>query len=100
MSTEAKYAFANYPANKFIGAAMTDVFTLTGVADAMYRLKEGSPAIGYGTNGYDCGAFSGAYPYVISGRPRFIPYIYEAVIPNHPTDGKLNVTLKIKSQNE
>ena len=100
LSTDAQHAFANYPNNKFIGATAADIFTLTGAADAMYKLKEGSPAIGYGTNGYDCGAFSGPYPYVLSGRPRFLPYIYEAIIPNQPTDGKLNVTLKIKSQNE
>lgn len=100
LSTEAQHAFANYPNNKFIGATAADIFTLTGAADAMYKLKEDSPAIGYGTNGYDCGAFSGPYPYVLSGRPRFLPYIYEAIIPNQPTDGKLNVTLKIKTQNE
>lgn len=100
LSTEAAHAFANYPDNKYIGATLEDVFILEGVSDAMYKLKEGSPAIGYGTNGYDCGAFSGPYPYVISGHPRFIPYIYEAIIPNQPTDGKLNITLKIKSQNE
>lgn len=100
LSTEAQHAFANYPNNKFIGATAADIFTLTGGVEAMYKLKEGSPAIGYGTNGYDCGAFSGPYPYVLSGRPRFLPYIYEAIIPNQPTDGKLNVTLKIKTQNE
>ncbi|MCM1109573.1 MAG: hypothetical protein NC388_11095 [Clostridium sp.] len=100
LSTESKHAFANHPNNKFIGATAADVFTLTGKEDAMYRLKAGSPAIGYGANGYDCGVYSGAYPYVESGRPRFMPYIYDARIPNQPTDGKLNVTLKIKSQNE
>lgn len=100
LSTDAEHAFVNYPDNKYIGATVEDVFVMEGGVGAMYQLKEGSPAIGYGTNGYDCGAFSGPYPYVISGRPRFIPYIYEANIPNQPTDGKLNITLKIKSQNE
>lgn len=100
LSTDAEHAFVNYPDNKYIGATVEDVFVMEGGVGAMYQLKEGSPAIGYGTNGYDCGAFSGPYPYVVSGRPRFIPYIYEANIPNQPTDGKLNITLKIKSQNE
>lgn len=100
LSTDAEHAFANFPQNKFIGAKPEDVFTLTGTAEELYRLKDDSPAKGYGTNGYDCGAYSGQYPYVLSGHPRFIPYIYEAIIPNYPTDGKLNVTLKIKSQNE
>lgn len=100
LSSDAAHAFANHPNNKFIGATTADVFTLTGAVDAMYQLKAGSPAAGYGSNGYDCGAFSGPYPYVLSGRPRFIPYIYEAIVPTQPTDGKLNVTLKIRSQNE
>ena len=99
-SVDADHAFANYPNNKFIGATPEDVFTLKGNSEEMYKLKAGSPAAGYGANGYDCGAFSGQYPYVMSGRPRFIPYIYEANIPNQPTDGKLNVTLKIRTQNE
>ena len=100
LSTEAAHAFANHPDNKFIGAVPEDIFVLEGAEDAHYQIKEGSAADGYGTNGYECGAFSGQYPYVLSGRPRFIPYIYEAVIPNQPTDGKLNVTLKIRTQNE
>lgn len=99
-STESKYAFPNYPDNKFIGATLEDVFVMEGGIDAIYELKEGSPALGYGTNGYDCGIFSGPYPFVLSGRPRLVPYIYEATIPNQSTDGKLNITLKIKSQNE
>ena len=99
-STESKYAFPNYPDNKFIGATLKDVFVMEGGIDAIYELKEGSPALGYGTNGYDCGIFSGPYPFVLSGRPRLVPYIFEATIPNQSTDGKLNITLKIKSQNE
>ena len=100
LSTDAKHAFNDYPNNKFIGATPEDIFVMEGIGEEIYRLKAGSPAIGYGTGGYDCGVFSGAFPYVLSGRPRYIPYIYDAVIPNQPTDGKLNVTLKIKSQNE
>ena len=100
LSTAVEYAFPNYPDNKFIGATLEDVFVMEGGIDAMYELKEGSPALGYGTNGYDCGIFSGPYPFVLSGRPRLVPYIYEATIPNQSTDGKLNITLKIKSQNE
>lgn len=100
LSTAAEYAFPNYPDNKFIGATLEDVFVMEGGIDAIYELKEGSPALGYGTNGYDCGIFSGPYPFVLSGRPRLVPYIYEATIPNQSTDGKLNITLKIKSQNE
>lgn len=101
LSTDADHAWANCPTNKFIGAKVEDVFVNEGNQEEMYRLKEGSEAIGYGTNGVDCGVFDGMYPYVVHGRPQFVPYIYEAQIPHAPSsDGKLNITLKIKSQNE
>lgn len=100
LSNDADNVFADYPDNKFIGAKPEDVFTMEGTADEQYRLKEDSPAKGYGQSGYDCGAYDGPFPYVVSGHPRFMPYIYDAIIPNQPTDGKLNVTLKIRTQNE
>jgi len=46
---------------------MSTVFLLTGSRDGMYRLKPGSPAIGAGVGGTDCGMFGGNYPYVLSG---------------------------------
>lgn len=100
LSNDAAHTWADFPTNKFIGAKVQDVFVNEGNQEEKYRLKEGSPALGYGTNGVDCGAFDGLYPYVVNGRPQFVPYIYDAQIPNTPTDGKLNITLKIKSQNE
>ena len=100
LSTDEAHAWADFPTNKFIGAKVEDVFVNEGNQEEKYQLKEGSPAIGYGANGVDCGAFGGMYPYVLCGRPQFVPYIYDAQIPNTPTDGKLNITLKIKSQNE
>lgn len=100
LSTDEAHAWADFPTNKFIGAKVADVFVNEGNQEEKYQLKEGSPALGYGTNGVDCGVFDGEYPYVLCGRPQFVPYIYDAQIPNTPTDGKLNITLKIKSQNE
>lgn len=100
LSTDAAHAWADFPNNKFIGAKVEDIFVNEGNQEEKYKLKEGSAALGYGINGVDCGVFDGQYPYVLSGRPRFVPYIYDAQIPNTPTDGKLNITLKIKSQNE
>lgn len=100
LSTDEAHAWADFPTNKFIGAKIEDVFVNEGDQEEKYQLKEDSPALGYGTNGVDCGAFDGMYPYVLCGRPQFVPYIYDAQIPNTPTDGKLNITLKIKSQNE
>lgn len=100
LSNDAAHAWADFPTNKFIGAKVEDIFVNEGNQEEKYKLKEGSPALDYGTNGVDCGAFDGLYPYVVNGRPQFVPYIYDAKIPNTPTDGKLNITLKIKSQNE
>jgi len=46
---------------------MSTVFESTGSTDGMYMLKTGSPALGAGAGGVDCGAFGGNYPYVLSG---------------------------------
>ena len=100
LSTDAEHSFDIYKSNYFIGATIEDVFEWKGTLDERFTLKEGSPAIGAGTNGVDCGVYGGVYPYVVSGLPKFVPYISESNIPTTPTDGKLNITLKIKSQNE
>ncbi len=100
LSNDADHVFANHPSNSFIGATVADVFVNEGVYDELYRLKEDSPAKGAGYTGNDCGPFDGLYPYVMSCRPKNIPYIYEAIVPNHPTDNKITVTVKAKNQNE
>ena len=100
LSNDAEHTFAIYKTNQFIGAKIEDVFEWEGSLDERFKLKEDSPALGAGANGVDCGVYGGAYPYVVSGLPKFIPYIVESNIPTTPTDGKLNITLKIKSQNE
>ena len=100
LSTDADHAWADFPTNKFIGAKVEDIFVNEGNQEEKYQLKEGSAAIGYGSNKVDCGAFDGMYPYVLCGRPQFVPYIYDAQIPTTTEDGKLNITLKIKTQNE
>ena len=46
---------------------MTTVFEFTGSSDGQYKLKAGSPAIGAGVGGTDCGMFGGNYPYILSG---------------------------------
>lgn len=79
---------------------MADVFVgATGNStDGQWQLKPGSPAIGAGVGGVDCGMFGGTYPYKLSGIPD-IPTIYfhEQVIDN--VNQELNVTIKAKSQN-
>lgn len=101
LSTDEANKFADYPTNKFIGnLPLTDIFICEGEEGERFRLKEGSPAIGAGATGNDCGAYGGERPYVKWCRPRHMPYIYDAKIPAMPTDDKLNITLKIKTQDE
>lgn len=67
--------------------------------DDRYKLKLGSPALGAGIGGVDCGAFSGPTTYKLSGLP-FVPLIYQI---NAPTTGNastgINVNLKIRANN-
>jgi hypothetical protein len=81
---------------------MSTVFTdYAKFIDNGYVLATGSPAIGAGVNGGDCGVFSfdtGGFPYVLSGMPA-IPSIYEAIV--QPIVGSsLPVTIKAVSHNE
>ena len=65
--------------------------------DGKWQLKNGSPAIGAGVSGVDCGAYGGVNPYVLSGLPD-LPHVYEASIPaTANTDEGLNITIKVKS---
>lgn len=91
---------SSWPDN-YYNAVDTNVISYQGSGDSQYQLESGSPAIGYGFNGNDCGAFGGSYPYVLSGLPYMIPHIFEAIIPGsaNKTDG-LNVIIKAKVQNQ
>lgn len=92
--------WADYPNNTFLGSNdLTAIFDTTGIADRYYRLCENSPAKGAGVNGSDCGAYAGD-SYVPSGLPLFYPYFTRVEIPSVTTDGKLNIKLNIKTQNE
>jgi len=87
--------------NKY-NIAMANVFvdfsgSLNYSDDAKWKLKTGSPAIGAGVSGVDCGAFGGPTPYVLSGVPN-LPHIYEATIPGTAYSNLgLACTIKIKS---
>jgi len=78
---------------------MTNVFVgATGyTTDSKWQLKAGSPAIGAGEGGTDCGIFGGSYPYVLSGMPA-IPAVYYYNAPGLPTNS-INVSIKAKSHN-
>jgi hypothetical protein len=69
---------------------MSTVFMYSGSTDGQYKLKPGSPAIGAGYEGVDCGVFGGPQPYILSGLPT-VPAIWKLDV-NGPT-----VTLKAKS---
>jgi len=62
-------------------------------------LASGSPAIGAGLNGVDCGIFGGIAPYVLSGLPP-VPSIFEIIQSGVGTTGvPIQVNLKAKSNN-
>ena len=73
--------------------------TLGHSTDAKWKLLAGSPAIGAGIGGVDCGVFAGAMPYVLSGLPD-LPHIYSAnVSGSATTESGLHVTISLKSGN-
>lgn len=62
-----------------------------------YHLKEGSPAIGAGFEGVDCGIYGGVFPFVDKGRS-WLPIISEIEVPSmiNAADG-LDIGVKAKS---
>ncbi|MCF8298579.1 MAG: hypothetical protein K9J13_13610 [Saprospiraceae bacterium] len=78
---------------------MATVFEETAASsDGKKILKAGSPAIGYGVGGVDCGIFGGSDPYVLSGIPA-IPAIYFFTAPSSGSSSTgLPVNVKIKSR--
>ena len=80
---------------------MSTVFIdYVGYIDNDYILTSGSPAIGAGINGGDCGAFgngSGGDPYVLSGIPA-IPSVFEATVTTMGSS-VLPVNIKASSHN-
>lgn len=89
-----------YVYDKVIDATVESLFVNDGSIDSRWQLSENSPAKGAGANGEDCGAFAGSNPYVLSGLPRFIPHITRVEVPARPTNGKLNIKIKIENQDE
>ena len=71
--------------------------TLGYSTDGKWQLKTGSPAIGAGVSGVNCGSFGGVNPYVLTGVPN-LPHIYKAAIAGTAySDTGLSCTIKIKS---
>jgi hypothetical protein len=67
--------------------------------DERFKLKVGSPAIGVGIAGVDCGAFGGVNPYKLSGIPA-IPAIYKLTAPGSSANSNpYTITFSIRSNN-
>ncbi len=65
--------------------------------DYILQTKAGSPALGAGQGGADCGAFGGAGHYLISGLS-IVPNIYEITMPTLGTTGYgVDVHIKAKA---
>jgi hypothetical protein len=65
--------------------------------DGVWKLRPGSPAIGYGNDGKDAGAYGSDKPYVLSGIPA-IPNIYLAdVLQPATSNGGLKIHLRVKA---
>ncbi|MFC1546987.1 right-handed parallel beta-helix repeat-containing protein [Candidatus Neomarinimicrobiota bacterium] len=78
---------------------MNTVFMGSGSYDGRWQLAAGSPALGAGTEGTDCGMFGGSAPYVLSGIPT-IPHIYYLTVPSAAEPGALlQVRVKAKTSN-
>jgi hypothetical protein len=89
----------SFPDNLY-EVGLDSIFVAAGSTDSRFKLKEGSPAIGYAVNGQDAGVFSGYMPYILSGLPYLVPRIIEAVIPASGSNNQIPVHLKIKMQEE
>lgn len=76
---------------------VNNVFVASGTTDGQFVLKGGSPAIGAGSGGVDCGAFGGPNPYKIAGIPN-VPTIYKLTVPPTGTTN-INVTISTRSNN-
>lgn len=86
--------------NNVWGEAIEDVVLYNdGGPEGRYVLIEGSPAIGAGNTGNDCGIFGTNTPYVYSGLPP-MPHIFESNIPHSGSSSSgLPVHIKAKTQN-
>jgi hypothetical protein len=93
---------ANLPAGNGnqVNVNMSTVFinNLGGFVDNVYQLKVGSPAIGAGAGGIDCGAFGGGSPFKLAVTPP-IPSIYKMMIPAAPSGSNMTLTFSTRSNN-
>lgn len=84
----------------FSFADMSTVFVNAnaGFVDNAFQLKPGSPALGAGEGGIDCGAFGGGNPYRLGATPA-IPSIYRLTVPAAPAGNSMTITFSTRSNN-
>lgn len=83
-------------ATNLFNATYALLFSAVGV-DTYWKLKAGSPAIGFGESGVDCGIYGGATPYRPSGISAGQPTITTFSSPGTVTqNGTLNVKVSAK----
>jgi hypothetical protein len=85
-------------ATNILGADYYSIFTLTGTTDTQWMLKAGSPAIGAGFGGVDCGMYGGiTAPYrpsgIRPGQPTISNFSSPATVPQN---GTLNISVSAK----
>lgn len=93
----------NYPNNQQIAINPSIVFNSPDSLnlDMSYSLPDDSPAKDYAEDGSDCGPFTGAHPYVMSGYPLYVPRFESITIPSQPDQsGNLTIQMIIKNQNK
>jgi hypothetical protein len=82
-----------------LGAVLANIFLgLAGnTTDTQWKLKAGSPAIGFGEGGVDCGMYGGPAPYRTSGIQVGQPTITNFSSPSSiPQNGTINVKVSAK----
>lgn len=71
------------------------------VDNAMYyQVKDDAVAKTADSNGGECGAFGGDFPYQLNGRPNGVPYLYDINVPTHTTNNQLSISFKVAGNNE
>jgi len=97
-------SISNYPTNQMNWREKWSViFVGSGSYSDYYKLTTESgenPAIGYATDGGDCGCHGGMFGCPSGGRPQYIPYFKKVTVGSRTEEGKLPVTLKIAIQSE
>jgi len=90
----------NLPAGNgnLVNVDMSTVFinSAGGFVDNVYQLKPGSPAIGAGGGGVDCGSFGGTSPFRLGMQPP-VPSITKLSLPATPSGNSMTVTFSTRS---